>query len=217
MTGRVETEAPDANVRIGLQRSPLTGTNSRTSIRPARPSVAPVSNVEEADEPRDSRTSPRRGRIGRTRPACAGGRGGAERAGPRLSANRESLTDRSRSGLDPGPSNGIGECRGEAAQGDRSSARRQSGAARPDRECKGEDDEENPLPPALEPGSRSGPSRIATSSARRRPVVSPGDRLSSARRAGILLSRATTPQPDDLPRELRPGRREASPDAYAPS
>ena len=50
-TGRVETEAPSANVRIGLQRSAADRDETRGSIRPARPNVAPASNVEEADEP----------------------------------------------------------------------------------------------------------------------------------------------------------------------
>ncbi len=51
LTGRVEAEAPDTNVRIGLQRRASSdGEEARTTIRPARPNVAPISNVEESDE-----------------------------------------------------------------------------------------------------------------------------------------------------------------------
>src|SRR5271157_931222 len=50
MTGRVEAEAPDIDVRIGLQRKAADGDDVRTTIRPARPNVAPISNVEDSDE-----------------------------------------------------------------------------------------------------------------------------------------------------------------------
>src|SRR5208282_4630573 len=50
MTGRVEAEAPDIDVRIGLQRRAADGDDVRTTIRPARPNVAPISNVEDSDE-----------------------------------------------------------------------------------------------------------------------------------------------------------------------
>ena len=50
LTGRVEAEAPDTDVRIGLQHRAADGDDVRTTIRPARPNVAPISNVEESDE-----------------------------------------------------------------------------------------------------------------------------------------------------------------------
>ena len=51
LSGRAETEAPDANVRISLKRRRADRDDARTSIKPAQPSVAPVSNIEESDEP----------------------------------------------------------------------------------------------------------------------------------------------------------------------
>ena len=62
MTGRVEAEAPDTDVRIGLQPRAADGDDVRTTIRPARPNIAPISNVEDSDEaentgPLSARTS----------------------------------------------------------------------------------------------------------------------------------------------------------------
>ncbi len=50
LTGRVEAESAETDVRIGLHRSAANGDDVRTTIRPARPNVAPISNVEESDE-----------------------------------------------------------------------------------------------------------------------------------------------------------------------
>jgi hypothetical protein len=48
--GSASPEAPDANVRISLKRRRADRDDARTSIKPAQPSVAPVSNIEESDE-----------------------------------------------------------------------------------------------------------------------------------------------------------------------
>ena len=50
LTGRVEAEAPDTDVRIGLEHRAVDGDDVRTTVRPARPNVAPISDVEESDE-----------------------------------------------------------------------------------------------------------------------------------------------------------------------
>ncbi|MBV8488553.1 MAG: carboxypeptidase regulatory-like domain-containing protein, partial [Planctomycetaceae bacterium] len=55
LTGRVETEAPDTNVRIALQRRGGEIDDSRSTVRPARPVVAPVSNIDESGDAEDDR------------------------------------------------------------------------------------------------------------------------------------------------------------------
>ena len=108
MTGRVETEAPDTNVRIGLQQPAAGPDDTRTTIRPARPSVAPVSNVEEADEPGDGGRLLHANQPRGHRPACAGSRGDEERRAAPVDDGR---AWRTRSRVDPGPSFNVdGSC-----------------------------------------------------------------------------------------------------------
>jgi len=47
MTGRVEAEAPGANVRINLQPRDANAGQNRSAIRPAKPRVEPISNSGE--------------------------------------------------------------------------------------------------------------------------------------------------------------------------
>ncbi len=55
MTGRVETEAPGTNVRIGLQPRDANSGQNRSAIRPAKPKVGPISNPEPIDDEEDNR------------------------------------------------------------------------------------------------------------------------------------------------------------------
>ena len=195
VTGRVETEAPDANVRIGLQRPAAGPDDTRTSIRPARPSVAPVSNVEEADEPGDadvSSTRTNREDIDPPAPEAEAMRN----AGPRLSAAGEP------GGRGPGWTQGHRSTStevAEAGQGRTNRTRSVSGPARAGTgavSAEGEDNEENPLPPALEPDTVGGGSvSDREGPASGRPVVLARGSASSARR------------PDPRSRPMPPCRR----------
>ena len=50
MTGRAQVKAPQTDVRIALSPGGDESENDRTSIRPARPRVEPISNVDPVDE-----------------------------------------------------------------------------------------------------------------------------------------------------------------------
>ena len=155
MTGRVETEAPDTDVRIGLQRRAAEGDDVRTTIRPARPNVAPISNVEDSDEAENAGPlSARTGRDDLEPPApeaeaLRGNDSGSLQA-PRISASAGS------GGKNSGWTQGHRSVdRAAAGQGGASgpgsgSAEGSSRASRAPQETDG-DDEVNPLPPALEP------------------------------------------------------------------
>lgn len=153
MTGRVEAEAPDTDVRIGLQRRAADGDDVRTTIRPARPNVAPISNVEDSDEAENvGPLSARTNREDLEPPALEAesmrGNDSGSRATPRISASAES------SGKSSGWTQGHRPVdRSAAGQGGASgsgSAEGSSRASRAPQDTDG-DDEVNPLPPALEP------------------------------------------------------------------
>ena len=224
VTGRVETEAPEANVKIGLQR-PASGTDDdRASIRPARPSVAPVSNVEEADESADPDV-----------PSTRTNREDLEPPAPEAEALRNSNTRLSSAG-EPG-SRGSGWTQGHrstATDGskagqpmtDRSSSASSASRSRVEsRNAQGEDDEDNPLPPALEPdASGSGSVSDRGGPASGAPVVlargsgssTRQSRYSNATDSPLPVDSTDGPAPESLPREVLPGARNATPDAYAP-
>src|SRR5208337_1651350 len=158
MTGRVEAEAPDTDVRIGLQRRAADGDDVRTTIRPARPNVAPISNVEDSDEAENAGPlSARTGRDDLEPPALEAeslrGNDSGSRPAPRISASAGS------SGKSSGWTQGHRSVdRSAAGQGGTSGSGSGSGwaegssrASRAPRDDDG-DDEVNPLPPALEPG-----------------------------------------------------------------
>ena len=155
MTGRVEAEAPDTDVRIGLQRRVADGDDVRTTIRPSRPNVAPISKVEDADEEENAGSvSARTGRDDPEPPAAEAdalrGDDSESRPAPRISASAGSSTrssgwtqgrqtvDRSAAGQGSPNTNGSRSAEGS------------SRASRAPQETDG-DDEVNPLPPALEP------------------------------------------------------------------
>ena len=103
MAGRVEAEVPDTDVRIGLQRRAADGDDVRTTIRPARPNVAPISNVEDSDEAENTGSlSARTSRDDLEPPCsrpkrCGGMTVGADRA--RRSLRRQDPAVRVRAGL----------------------------------------------------------------------------------------------------------------------
>jgi thiol-disulfide isomerase/thioredoxin len=151
LSGRVEAEAPETDVRIGLHRGDADGDEVRTTIRPARPNVAPISNVEESDEAENpGPLSARSNRQDLEPPALEAevlrGNDSEARTTPRISASARSR----------GKSSGWIQRRrpvdrAAAGQGGASgsgSAEENAGSA-----VRGADDDDdvNPLPPALEP------------------------------------------------------------------
>ena len=152
LTGRVETEAPDTNVRIALQRRGGEIDDSRSTVRPARPVVAPVSNIDESDEVEDDRqAAPRANRedVESVEPEADSMRKPQRRTAPTLSIDADE-TDRS-----PGPVQKPASSKNSSA-GQGGSVRKgpadpESRASRTSPRLEVEDDEQNPLPPALDP------------------------------------------------------------------
>ncbi len=236
MTGRIEAEAPETNVRIGLQRGGSDGDDARTTIRPARPNVAPISNVEEADEVEDpGPLSARTNRRDTDPPALEAealrGNGDDSQTAPRVSASAgsngkssgwtqgHSPVDRARAK----PRNASGD-ESEAVEG----RSRSTGASR-----EGDDDSEvNPLPPALEPekvGSTQEPEEAtdhAIALARGQGAREGQGRRASARRpapvlvADAALNSETTAHdqsaPRPFPQGVMGGTRAVEPEGYAP-
>ena len=156
MTGRVEAEAPDTDVRIGLQRRAEDGDDVRTTIRPARPNIAPISNVEDSDEAENTGpSSARTSRDDLEPPALEAeamrGNDSGSQPSPRISASTGSSGKSSgwTQGHRPVDRSAAGQ--GGASGSESGSASGSSRASRVPREPDG-DDEVNPLPPALEPG-----------------------------------------------------------------
>src|SRR5271166_1806983 len=222
MTGRVEAEAPDTDVRIGLQRRAEDGDDVRTTIRPARPNVAPISNVEDSDEAED--TGPLSARTSRD---------DLEPPAPEAEAMREND-----SGSRPSPrisaSAGSSGKSSGWTQGHRPVDRSAAGSSRASRvsqETDG-DDEVNPLPPALEPGKVGSKLELedapdSSIALARGQVSSQGQRrrASAARStpavaadAGLDDGPATTDQsaPQPLPQGVVAGARSVESDGYAP-
>jgi thiol-disulfide isomerase/thioredoxin len=238
MAGRVEAEAPDTDVRIGLQRRAADGDDVRTTIRPARPNVAPISNVEDSDEAENAGPlSARTGRDDLEPPApeaeALRGNGSGSRPAPRISSSAGS------SGKSSGWSQGHRSVGGSAAgQGGASgsgsgtgSAEGSSRASRASKETDG-DDEVNPLPPALEPGKvgatqepEDAPDHSialargqASSQGQRRRASAMRSTPAVAADAGLDDDRATPDQsaPQPLPQGVVAGARSVEPDGYAP-
>jgi thiol-disulfide isomerase/thioredoxin len=155
LTGRVEAEAPETDVRIGLQRRAADGDDARTTIRPARPNVAPISNVEEPEEDENSGPlSARSNRQDLEPPApeaeALRGNDSESRTTPRISAAAGSSGKGSgwTQGRRPVDRSAAGQ--GGAVGSGSGSAEGSSRSARAPREAD-DDDEVNPLPPALGP------------------------------------------------------------------
>ncbi len=58
MTGRVQTKAPETGVRISLKPRDGAAGQGHASIRPARPRVEPISNIDPADDEPDTERRP---------------------------------------------------------------------------------------------------------------------------------------------------------------
>jgi len=236
MTGRVEAEAPDIDVRIGLQRRAADGDDVRTTIRPARPNVAPISNVEDSDEAENAGPlSARTGRDDVEPPApeaeALRGNDSGSRPAPQISTSAGS------SGKSSGWTQGHRSVnRSAAGQGGASgsgsgSAEGSSRTSRAPQETDG-DDEVNPLPPALEPekvGSTLEPEDApdhsialargrASSQGQRRRASATRSTPAVAADAGLDDDRAAPDQfaPQPLPQGVVAGARSVEPDGYAP-
>ena len=210
MTGRVEAEAPDTDVRIGLQRRAADGDDVRTTIRPARPNIAPISNVEDSDEAEYTGSLPARtSRDDLEPPALEAeamrGNDSGSRPSPQISASAGSSGKSSgwTQGHRPVDRSAAGQ--GGASGSGSGSAEGSSRASRIPQETDG-DDEVNPLPPALEPakvGSKLEPEDAPDDSIAlaRGQVSSQGQRRRTAPCDRRRLSR---PMPVLMPVLLRP-------------
>jgi thiol-disulfide isomerase/thioredoxin len=209
-TGRVDTEAPDTDVRIGLERKAARTDDARGTIRPARPGVAPISNVEEVEESDDlEKSSPRVNREDLEPPAPE-----AEEAMTGLGTNgsRRFSTAGDTGARSAGWSHRRPAEHADSGQGGSTHPRSEGdptkggGAATG---ASGDDDEENPLPPALEPEHLgSAPDR--------------DDAPRGGRSVGLARGRAEetasrdNSAPGPLPRPVVSQARINNPEAYAP-
>ena len=160
MTGRVDAQAPDANVRIGLRRRDAGLDDVRTSVRPARPNVEPISNVRESDEDdgqdEEARPAPRANREDLdpvAEEAEEVGRKGPEQLAAAL-GRRGAVLEIGAMGSEPTPHREprrIDKSRREPLVLERQGVVRPRRPLSPARD--GEEEGENPLPPALEPGN----------------------------------------------------------------
>jgi thiol-disulfide isomerase/thioredoxin len=152
LTGRVETEAPDTNVRIAMQRRGGELDDSRSSVRPARPIVAPVSNIDESDEVEDDRQpAPRTNRedVESAAPEADSMRKSQRRTAPTLSIDADE-SDRS-AGRAQNPASSKSSSAGQGRSARKRPADPEPPASRISPQLETEDDEQNPLPPALDP------------------------------------------------------------------
>jgi thiol-disulfide isomerase/thioredoxin len=215
MTGRFDTTAPDADVRIGLKRRALEADDARSSVRPARPGVAPISSVEETDESgQDEEPLPRLNHEDLEPPApeAEAMRGDEARPAPRISASTSGAgrgtgwTQRPRLA----PAQAAAEGRGRPGA-DRSQARGFTDQAPGDA---GADDEVNPLPPALEP-ENVGASEAARDSTERTVALARNEgRNPAVPDRSRALAQGAAPRP--FPRGVVSEARSVSPEAYAP-
>jgi len=235
MTGRVEAEAPDADVRIGLQRRAAGLDDVRTTIRPARPNVEPISNVEESDEPEN--TGPLSSRTNREdfeppaleADAMRGGDPSGSQTEPRVSAATGSTSKST--GWTQGHRSADRRGAGQGGSSRSGAADAAARASRPPQGIEG-DDEENPLPPALEP-EKVGSSLQSEDAPDRSIALARGQSSSPALRRRASATRSTPalaadagpdedlassdrspPQP--FPRGVVAGARSVTTDAFAP-
>jgi thiol-disulfide isomerase/thioredoxin len=238
LTGRVETKAPDVDVRIGLQRRAADGDDVRATIRPARPNVAPISNVEESDEAENpGPLSARSNREDLEPPALEAealrGSDTETRTTPRISASAGSSGKSSGWTLGRRPVDRSAAGQGGASGSGSLSAEGSLRSAIAPQEAD-DDDEINPLPPALEPekvGSALEPGEAADHSIAlaQGPVSSPGQgqrrraramRSNPAVAADAALDGDSAAPDESAPRPLPPGvvagARSIESNSYAP-
>ena len=226
-TGRIDTEAPDTNVRISLKRkvdAPLDDERS-SSVRPARPGVAPISNIEEVDDDREpAQSSVRLNREDLEPPAPEAEEASRDSQGKGTRSSAAVETGTRGSGWTSGHQSGTGS---KAEQGGASKSGAEEGRLPRPRDAQAEDDEVNPLPPALDPGpvgsqDDGGNGAKSGASSRRQLVMlaaspAPNQPAASAVAAsqGDHLGQ-TDPAPQPLPHGVLPGELSASSEASAP-
>ena len=234
VTGRVQAKAPDGDVRISLQAHGETG-QGHASIRPARPRVEPISNVDpvEDDPPVDSR--PGADAINSEDlelPAPEAASIPARRNVQLSRATADNSSAPVRGGWNP-RQNGTANAAPETVS-TRDPSNDATSISRPpavnDSTPPADDDGPNPLPPAHEPGAASSkhsavrvdddPVRVArapSGSARRRRRAQDTVSLDrdDSRSIGIMDPPGER-EPRSMPEELVPGGRVITPGSSGP-
>jgi thiol-disulfide isomerase/thioredoxin len=230
MTGRTKVKVPQSDVRISLQARAEQSDPDRASIRPARPRVEPISNVdaEDAEEFHESGVAgqsnsediepptseavslfPKTGRSGAWVPADDSL--APVRAGWNL---RQNLSENDRSTA----------VKPQSRRDDVNSASRSRASDEPSSDF--EDDGPNPLPPALEsdavsalhPGELPGDDPIKLARRAPRPMrAGNAARLNRDRPNRIdVWERSAGQEPRLIPEDVLPGERVIAPHSYAP-
>jgi len=231
--GRAQAKAPQADIRIALQPRDSDSSAGHTSIRPAKPRIEPISNVEPADDERsDESGADARFNAEDTEPPAAD----AATIRPRNSQR----TGRASSEYSQAPVRAGWNARQPASQKSSSTTAeseapdaRENTASRSratNRAAAEEDDDgPNPLPPALEPGAVSRGDSAALSEEKPLRVAQGGRSRSRARRDSAygsidgsasksigLMDQPRERAPRPMPPELLPGERVITPGAYGP-
>jgi thiol-disulfide isomerase/thioredoxin len=238
MTGRAQVKAPQTNVRIGLLASGDDSEADRASIRPARPRIEPISNVDPVDD-EPARSDVGAGRINfedmgppAAEAASVGARQGVQvsrAAGSGRKASGRSSWN-ARDGA-PAKTTGSGDA---GAAGDDESAAKSAPAAQGAAGAHADevdDDGENPLPPALDRATTKGAAR-AVRSIEEEPVQvasnTPSSRSGRPARTrtrssdsggaggGAFIAEPADQKPRANSSALRPGERLIKPGAYGP-
>jgi thiol-disulfide isomerase/thioredoxin len=236
MTGRVEAEAPGANVRINLQPRDANAGQNRSAIRPAKPRVEPISNSDSGDDDEalgsgktrnknddteppdeDAASLPRNSTL-RTARASSGSSTSAVRAGWNVSQqsaqNDERTASQSRTWSDRTESTATSQ-----------------GKVSKDVAAEVDDDGPNPLPPAIEDDQASsarrsdvdddrpikmarGASRSPSRSSRTRvaDTIDPADS-----KVNDPADRTTDQEPRPIPEDILPRRRVNAPESFEPT
>jgi len=234
MTGRAQAKAPQGDVRIGLLSRDGESEQGHGSIRPARPRVEPISNVDPADD-EGTEENGRGGRINSEDMDPPAAEAATLLPRNNLQASRQAF-DSSRVPVRAGwnvrqtgskkDATASGESRVRDEEADSTSRSRRSDRAAEDLD----DDGPNPLPPALETGAVSStrpavgpdadPTRLARSEARassrprRQRAASEVDQDGS--RASVQRDQTADLAPRPIPEEVLPGERLITPGSYAP-
>jgi thiol-disulfide isomerase/thioredoxin len=234
VTGRVQAKAPEGDVRISLKPHGETG-QGHASIRPARPRVEPISNVDpvEDDPPVDSR--PGAAPINSEDlelPAPEAASLPARRNVQLSRATADNSAAPVRAGWNPrqtGTANAAPATASTRDQSNNSATISQSSAA-VESTPEADDDGPNPLPPAFEPGAAGSkhsavrpdddPVRVAragTGTARRRsrPQDTATLERDDSRSIGIMDPPGER-EPGSMPEELVPGGRLITPGSSGP-
>jgi len=233
VTGRAQAKAPQSDVRISLQPRGETG-QGHASIRPARPRVEPISNVDPADdEPTDETRSAGQINAEDLELPAADAASITPRRTLQLSrAGTELRPPPVRAGWNPRPP-ASGNAARTVARSDEPSndAGAASRSPAPDESATDlGDDGPNPLPPALDPAAAGGshsailadesPVKVAggtpTRSARpRRPTPRSSVVRDDSKVIGIMDSPGER-EPRSIHEDILPGGKVITPESYAP-